>query len=72
MRKEARQRVDIFGGESDPRTQAGPRGVGRRLGTDARSTRSSRDEGQARANGLVDAGYCREVSEGGSCGPAPA
>ena len=42
MRKEARQRVDIFDGESDhPRTQAGPRGVGRRPGTDARSTRSS-------------------------------
>ena len=69
MRKEAMQRVDIVEGEEDTRTQAGPRGVGRRLGTGAKY---HRDEGQAGANGPADSGYCREVSGSRSCGPAPA
>jgi len=48
MRKEAMQRVDLVEGEDDTRTQAGPRGVGRRLGTDAKSTRSSSRRGSGR------------------------
>jgi hypothetical protein len=48
MRKEAMQRVDIVEGEEDTRTQAGPRGVGRSLGTDAKSTRSSSRRGSGR------------------------